>query len=339
MAADEAFTPPPSARVWLVVPGTDVLWRDVEIPARAGNRARAAAAFVLEDELAVDTDQIHFAVAAKATSAAREVLAVAHAKVSSWRQWMRERGLTADVVVPDFLAIPPGQIIADAPLAIVRGPGASFTVETDLLSAVLSDAFPGEAPAAQFMDEPRLLSLLYAGLRTGDFVTLLQGSYAPPRRFALDKAWRRAAILAGVTIGLAGLTQIVDGVRLNREADAALLRAETVMRDAMPGVKRVVNPRAQIRARLAELRGGSSTAFLKLCQVLFVSVEKSDGVEIQNLRYDARRNEISVTLTLPSYESMERVKADLRTLGATIQEGGARQDGTRILADITVRAS
>jgi general secretion pathway protein L len=280
-------------------------------------------------------EELHFALGPAIGDEPRLVAAVSNRLMSHWRSWLAQFGVTTEVMVPDFLALPIPSAIADGDVALVRTARTAFTIERDMLPAMtdVQDAVPQElAPES-------LIALFHRTLLMAPCLNLLQGPYAAVRSWSLPSAWRRAAILAGVAVGLAAAGQIAAGWRLNAEAEAASARAEAVLRAAMPEVKRVVNPRAQIRAHLQEMRAGSSNTFLRLCQLTFPAVQQVEGAEIQALRYDGRRSELAATVALPSFEAIERIKTELAGKGLVLQEGGARQDGTRILAELIVKLS
>jgi general secretion pathway protein L len=345
-----------------VVPGASVLTRSVAVPPQTDIHLRKAAAFMLEDDLAVDSAEMHFALDGEAGAHERTVAAVSHAAMKSWRERLDAFGLKAGLLVPDYLALNGQTVVADHGHAVsVRTGATGFTIETAALDWLLEVTFKdrgairllSNAPAALMagplkpyrdivqsepLSDTKLLEEAYAALKSGAALNLLQGAYAPRRNWAgIGREWRRAAMLAGAALLLGLSLMIVDSMRLGRHAALAEARAEAVFRQAVPDVKRVVNPRAQIRAHLQTLKARASRGFLQSSDILFAVVAEIDGAEIQTLRFDAKRGETTVTLSIPSYDAIERVKTGVASRGGMVQEGGARQDGARIVADIAVR--
>jgi len=353
--------------VWVVVPGVDVITRAVEIPAQTDSRARQAAAFALEDDLAIDGEDMHFALSDATAQGPRLVAAVAHDTMRAWQAQLEAIGLSPNVLVPDYAALGAASgeavVIDHAGMAIVQGaaPGLGFALEHESLEWVLEEALSGaksvrimsadadtlragplqslsKVARYESLSDAKVLEMAFAALSGGPAINLLQGPYAPRRKWrpAL-RLWRRAGILASAA-ALAGVAVLVaDGVRLNRHAESALARAEAVFRRTLPDVKRVVNPRSQIRAHLQDLKARASTGFLSTSAILFSAVSDIDNAEIETLRFDAKRGESSATMSLPSYDAMERLKSGITSRGGIVQEGGARQDGERIMTDIIVR--
>ena len=71
-------------QVWAVVPGGDVLMRRVEIPARSDAQARAALPYLLEDDVAVELDGLHFAMGPAGGDGRRPVAVVSKTKMDIW---------------------------------------------------------------------------------------------------------------------------------------------------------------------------------------------------------------------------------------------------------------
>ncbi len=352
-------------QTWVVVPGAHILARTVTVPAQSESHLRKAAAFMIEDDLAVDSAGMHIALAPESAAPERVVAAVAHATMRAWAARLLDLNLKANILVPEFLAVraaPSEATIVDrGDLVTLRRDETGFTIESSALELLVEGALKNvrairlvsSAPArllagpltslrdcvrSEPLSDAAMLDETFAVLSAGAPLNLLQGTYAPRRNWpAVGQEWRRAAILAAAALLLGLCLAIVDTVRLTRHAETAAARAEAVFRQAVPDVKRVVNPRAQIRAALQELKSRSSTGLLRTSDMIFGVVSEIDGVEIQSLRFDAKRGDMAVTLSLPTYDVIERVKTGVKQRGGAVQEGGARQDGDRIVADITVR--
>lgn len=319
----------PVDRNWVLVPGSAVTAHIVALPPEARTRELApAAAFALEDQLAVDPAELHFALG-ESRAGGRLVCVAGHGNMGAWTARLAAIGVRADLLMPDFLGISDDAVRHDGVVLCNKGDRA-FSAEVAL--AELLDV----APATSITTD-EFLQRAHATLSSRVPVNLLQGRYAPRRDWRpVLRPWKRAAALAAGVV-IAGVCAILaDGVRLNRQAEAASARAEAVFRTALPDVKRVVNPRAQMRAHLQASQSADGM-FLDLSEILVGAAAAVPDAEVTTLRFDGKRAEMSVTLSLASFEGVERLKSELIGRGAVVQEGGARQDGPRILADVTVR--
>ena len=119
-------------------------------------------------------------------------------------------------------------------------------------------------------------------------LNLLQGPYSRQAHWGRRlRPWRAAALLAGAWLALQGVTQGYDDWRLRQELIALRSGMEQVYRDAVPGATRIINPKAQLEARLRELTptGGGDGGFLDLDvykrQMLYSTVYRDEnGVRV-----------------------------------------------------------
>ena len=87
--------------VIVLVPATTVLTTTVNIPIKGGSRLRAALPFALEEQLADDIDDLHFAAGARRENGQVPVAVVAHEQISEWLEQLDEAGLSASRIVPE----------------------------------------------------------------------------------------------------------------------------------------------------------------------------------------------------------------------------------------------
>src|ERR1700730_15788832 len=72
-------------RVCVLVPGTDVLLAEPDVPVRAGAKLQQLVPYALEEHLADDIDDLHFAIGRRAGEASRAPVAVvARALLDEW---------------------------------------------------------------------------------------------------------------------------------------------------------------------------------------------------------------------------------------------------------------
>ncbi len=351
-------------RTWVLVPGSFVTARAVEVPALGEMRTRDVVSFILEDDLAENREELHFAFG-KRHSGHRLVGCVAKEQMSAWRNQASELGIQPDAMVPDFLSVPATEprvsIIEQDGKVLVRCPDGGYTIEReafialseDLLSSkdvhhIWSDNLAQALPPSLVESDQTVVSpaftskgffeSAYRTLSSGIPLNLLQFEFARRRSWATPGLhWRRAAALAGALIALTIAAQIADGIRFNRDADAAYKRANAVFHEVMPDGTRLVNARAQLSAHADTLDANTSNQFLNLSGFLYAGVSAAEGVIIDSLRFDSVQNEVAASLSLPSFESIEEIRGVVVSSGATFVEGGARQQGERIFADVVVR--
>ena len=87
--------------VIVLVPATTVLTTSVNIPIKGGSRLLAALPFALEEQLADDIDDLHFAAGARRDSGLVPVAVVARDQMSEWLGRLDEAGLSVSRIIPE----------------------------------------------------------------------------------------------------------------------------------------------------------------------------------------------------------------------------------------------
>jgi general secretion pathway protein L len=150
--------------VCVLVPGTDVLLMEPELPAKAGTKLAQMVPYALEEQLAEDIDDLHFAIgrrgatefsARRASDSARTPVAVvARALMDDWLSQVQSAGIVAESMYADTDLLPanPGQAVAwlDGDMVVVRpAGGAPVTMPADALEQALALAQPSDELAVE----------------------------------------------------------------------------------------------------------------------------------------------------------------------------------------------
>lgn len=90
-----------SRAVIVLVPAIEILTTTVHIPARSTSKIRAALPFALEEDLAEDVDELHFASGARMESGRLPVSIVAREKIDAWLERLREAGIDPLIMTPE----------------------------------------------------------------------------------------------------------------------------------------------------------------------------------------------------------------------------------------------
>ncbi len=129
--------------VIVLVPGLDVVSLNAEIPAR-GARLLAALPYALEDQLADDVEELHFAAGVRRDDGTTPVDVVATEKITGWLQRLEAAGIAPARVVAENhgLAFTPNTLSM-----LVSGDDVMFN-DGDKTEFMVPDLRPGEALAA-----------------------------------------------------------------------------------------------------------------------------------------------------------------------------------------------
>ncbi|NBU25422.1 MAG: hypothetical protein EBS39_07355, partial [Gammaproteobacteria bacterium] len=311
-------------RIVAFLPSAETLGVAVSLPPMSAAKARAALPYALEDQLAGDLEEQHFAVGARLADGRWPVRVIALARLAAWLDLLRGAGIEPQALVAeaDALRDRPGDLMLwlDGDDAHWRAPGsAPVTLPSDVLpegaAAALGDARSGTlglrvlgrpedlerhadglaAVAGGFLQRvdqslPQSpLSWLASQFDATAVTNLLQGSFAPARGPAAGlEAWRWPIRLAIVALVLQVFGWGLEAWRLHRAAqplDAALLEA---VRPLDPSVQDPATARSLLTARLADWdrreRDPSAAPFIAALATLADARAAAPAVELIGLR-------------------------------------------------------
>jgi general secretion pathway protein L len=333
-------------RVLVLVPAVDVLLTRVTLPVRGAGRVLKALPFALEEHLAEDVEDLHFAAGTTHPDGSVTAAAVNRESLVGWLEALREAGLEPQALcseaegVPDVpnhlswileknrcLARTAGQVpvvldIDSVTEAMRFGPGFPETGETGRhLSVYLTqeaqsrfgdalEALREELSSVEIRLLPDgIVPHLASGAVTGEPVNLLQGEFAP--RTNVEKLWKPWRVPAALLAALVVVGVAADAIELSSlKSEEARLDAqiEQAFKAAMPGA-RLVDARAQIERRLALARGTGGEAnesFLAALDALGGALASTPGVVLEAISY--RSGTLDLKLQAPSVDSLEQIR-------------------------------
>src|SRR5690606_1705358 len=89
----------------VLAPGTDVVLAEPVVPVKGGKLAQVVP-FALEEQLASDVDELHFAIGKRDGRAGVPVAAVAHERMESWLTLLRGAGIEPDAIYGESAMVP-----------------------------------------------------------------------------------------------------------------------------------------------------------------------------------------------------------------------------------------
>lgn len=355
-------------RVFVLVPADKVLLTTVNLPIRNQAKLRQALPFALEEQVAEDLDRLHFAAGRRSPDGQIPVAIVRHEDMIEWLDTLAKEGIEPAALMAEQVGLPESPTatiwLIEGDQCLVRRPGEQpFFVEGEGIDDFLLFADPREGSSDQAahltvylgaedqlrhaadletlrgelgsLDVQMLpdgaLPHLASAVARDQGVNLLQGDYAP--RTGIEKLWRpwrvAAMLLAALLVTVIG-RQAAELVHL-KKVDAALdEQIQTVFRQAMPDVQRIVNPRRQMETRLAAIRasrGESDAPFLESLQALGRAVSATPGSRVESLSF--RAGTMEVKLTAPNVDSLDAIQRSIEgagTFDASILSANPRGD-------------
>jgi general secretion pathway protein L len=363
-ALEEAAPETQTRRTIVLAPGTDVLLAEPVVPLKSGSKLAQVVPFALEEQLAHDVDELHFAIGKRDARPGVPVAVASHERMETWLAQLRAAGIEPDALYGESAMLPltPNGVtlLIDGSRVYVRretAPGAVLDVQPliEALQLALAsgeesrehvtiyvsvDDYERERDLLEGLREftaslqlkllpDGALSLLAAGAaRTKDAVNLMQGKYAVKKKLNIAFApWRYAAILAVVFFAMHLGLKGWHLMHLQREE--ARLDGEIIetYQMAMPGaaVPDPAQARRLMEARLTALRGGApSGGMLATIHTLAEAIRQAPGTNVEALSYRERTTDLRVLA--PSVDALDRIRsfATERGMSAVIQSANPR---------------
>ncbi|MDE2261425.1 MAG: hypothetical protein KGL45_02760, partial [Gammaproteobacteria bacterium] len=341
--------------VVVLVPATDVLLAQPELPpAKAGTKLQQLVPYALEEQLAEDIEDLHFAIGRRQEDSARVPVAVVARKLmDEWTTLLKSNGLEPEALYADSELLPqnPGQAVAllEEDAVVVRPPsGAVVTLPADALGEALEIALAGIEPgtpggrglilytgpaewhrhaatveAARNRFEGIQIQLLTGGplalfaqqLPTAAATNLLQGPYTAATTHPVGwGAWRMAAMLLAGFIGLHIAGKAAELTVLKHTDSRLDASIEQVFRTAMPGQPDTYEARRQMQQRLAAVRASQASGGFLLALQALVQAHGAAPEAVLEA-LTFRDGSLELKASAPSVESLDRLSRQLRQQG------------------------
>lgn len=330
----------------VLVPASEVLTFAVNIPAK-GSRLRAALPYALEDQVADDIENLHFAPGKRYASGAVPVAVVANTLLEDWLGRLHDAGLSPTSIVPENhgLARTPNTLsllVADEQVYFNDGADMSFVISgfspsealgaagvigdeqteasKDLLvycDAAVNDRYEKDWALLRHELASVDVSLLPDGIlprlavtvASGEGINLLQGSYGPQTEITeMLRPWRYAAIFL-LMLGLVGIIgKAADYYRLSAERTALQQQFTEVYRVLRPNDNReVVDPVGAVNELRRSVGATTTAAPVFLALLNQLAEALQQNSEAKVESARYRAGAIDVRLNAPDVPTLDRI--------------------------------
>lgn len=345
-------------RLLVLVPAADVRLLRFNVAARSAAKILQAAPYALEDQLAEDVEDLHFALGARQGDGSYLVAAVARARMDLWLNLLRDAQLQAEALIPEQLLLPAADeawsALAEADQITVRtGAAGGFVCSPEDLPAMLQLADPERQhklriaiPRSYSADFTQLdwplellpghaspLEALLHGHSPAQDLNLLQGAYsqsAGAQRFWLP--WRPTAALAAALLLVAGAAHAVQAYSLGKELRVQDEQNEQRFRSLFPNETRIVDLNVQLDQQIAAYKGGSQGGgFLSLTETLSRALAAANGLSTQGLQF--REGALYANLTGTDLQQLDVLKnwfAQNSSARLEVQSANSGSEGVQI---------
>lgn len=356
-------------RVVALACGPDVLLTSAMVPTQSKQRLARAVPYALEDQLAEDVEDLHFATGQFGEDGRVAVAVVDREFLGGWLRAMAEAGLEPDQIYPEQLAVPLEQdawtvVVDDARFLLRSGPQAGLAGDADnlpdMLEACLLEAadaqparivvydFSGRAslPNVQPSVEHRSVdaedasALLATSLDERRAIPLLVGDFARSSGWRAHwQRWRAVAVLAGLWVVLSTGQAYLEQWQLSRESARLQAQIIATYREAFPDAERVIDPRGQMESRLAAMRNqgqGGGQGVLPLLAKIGPILSGQSGLQLTAMSY--RGGDLDLELYAESLQRIDQLKQRLGSVeGVTVEVRSAKAEGERVQGRLRIQ--
>ncbi|HGN8991230.1 TPA: type II secretion system protein GspL [Klebsiella michiganensis] len=338
---------------WVLVPASDCAFHRVTLPAGARRNAQQALAFLLEEQLATEIEESHFALIHRDKSDCA-VAVVGREKMRAWQAWCEGLGLNVLALTPDALTLPQNptgwSAVRCGEQWLFRCETCSgMAVETPWLDELLVH-WPDLAPIACYSPPPDIaapwqprsaqdLLALAASNPQARKICLRQGNFAAKRRPPTPRRWRLAIVATLALLLLWSGNRLHDHLALARQADAAVQASRDFYRQWFKAEKNLVNPRLQMQQHLRRLESVSARpALISRLGALQQIIAETPGIRLRTLSYDAGRNALQLEISAVSSQALAQFSQRARA-GFRVQTGEMKPRADGIEGRLTLEGN
>ena len=356
--------------VVVIAPGPSVTLARPDLPVKSGSRLAQVVPYAMEESLAGEVEQFHFAIGATDDAGSTLVAALRRDELRSWLGALAAAGIDAQAIVPDTLCLPdnPGKTVAviDSGLLLVRAPGElpvaldaeplteSFTLaglegdDRHVQLFVSQDDWQRSREMIEALREVTgsldlqilpdgALPLLASRAVEGGTLSLMQGEFTRRTGWRAEwQRWRVAAILAVAALALHVGGRGYDLVRLHAEQSRLEAEIDQAARIALPGVERIDDARAQVEQRLAGGGAADPAGLLGQLAVVAGALAGAPGPKLQSFGW--RDHALELQVTAPSTDVVARFVEGVNTRGLAADVASTTNGEDGIEAKLQVSA-
>ncbi|MCP3673793.1 MAG: type II secretion system protein GspL [Gammaproteobacteria bacterium] len=351
----------------VLVPSRDCLVTQVAIPSKQRRQQLKAVPFAVEEQLADDIEDIHFAIGKRSDDGCLPVIAVSNEKMQGWIQLFTAAGISAKAMLPSssLLESPKDvwSIYQIADLFLINQNGNCWCakadeaaillqlsvqqLDTDNLPNILfwsTEATPGwlaglglQISGHSVQDSWQALLARY----NSQSLNLMQGNYEVQDDWREGwKVWRKAAMFALFVILLKFSMMGFDFYRLS--AEKAFLKDEIakIYHQVAPGARITAYPERQMRQLLKQRQGGGnqSNSFLMMVAQVAKELSAIPSARPTNLNYNGNRSEIRLDLMVANLLELDKLKENLVAKGLSVEVGGANAQDNKYIGQLIIRS-
>lgn len=361
----EDFLEPLSGLDCQVVLGAqNCLYNQVVLPGKQNKHLRQALPFMVEDRLASDIDDMHYAIGQRSGANQYPVVMIERDILEDFLETLANLGLTPSSLRLDTDALDVNQLHIGRDRCLLKTQTEQLAFDTLNLEQALDSLFNDDADEDDATEQPqaltvfaeqeldsaqqlvlksldssgipidlsaaRLTDMLDENLGGKHSIEILQGDYTPAKKRSQSQIhWQPFAKVAGIILVVNFLYYLGAGFYFNMAAEQQKADTKALYKQLFPKDRRIVNIKQQTATHLRNASAGGGSGFLALLGQFSTHFDPS--IEISQMRFDNKRGQMIVELKAKSIGQLDGLRQKLSQNGirAELQSADESADGAR----------
>jgi len=362
-------------RIILIIPGSEILLTESDVPTKNRHKLLKAIPFSLEEYIIDDVETQHFAIQSQKNSNKHAVAVISKERLDAWRKTLFDScGMRPDTIVPDTLLVPEksgwNMIIARNQCFIRTGTfnGVNCTLNEmlnyfKLLISFHQDKLPSilhcwtnpkhinneiieffvQHKIKLVFEKPgsSLVSLLASSYRDSTSINLLQGEYGDrnSNRDYLQK-WVPAATACMLWLIIIFAGNVVDYFESNNKIKRLQAEMLIIDKSTFPDAKPSTRLRKKIAKTLITLknkRGVSQHHFIELLGATGDATKNIKTLTLTKLKFE--NNRLSIYFIIDDTSKIDQIEKSLELRGFKVNRGPSNRKENGFSSHLVISGS
>ncbi len=336
-------------KVYVLIDAHYTMLESVKVPSKSRHKQLQAIPFAMEDHLAEDIDNTHFALGKPDQNHQIPVIAIKRSLMQNTLERFAQHQVSVDAISADSIAIPgnPEQwcVLIDEDSALIKlSDSQAHCCDRENTLAIIqallaqSDTPPasilyhykeGDDVAESLLDsldvdietrpyKSHSLEIFATHIKEALNFNLLQGEFKPKKKSSPGwlQPWKSVAAVAGLWMVLHLGHAAIASMQLKQKNQALSKQIEQEFKRAMPEARKMTNMQTRVERKLEQLKTGSTantdTGFLQILGKATPALAGAKNIEIRATVY--RNNYIDIDMSAASLQDIEQLKNSLNSL-------------------------
>jgi len=352
-----------------LLPAENVLLTRALVPSKQPRQILQALPYAVEEKLASDVEQCHFALGGRQANGEVSVAVIDRDLFAGWLESLRQANIDPDLVLVDVLQVPldgTANLLVDGDRLLIRtGDTAGLSFSRDQIAqaiGLLSAAQRENLVLRVATDEREAINLAVSQVNAEYSITckvieldtdsfedlcrgvdrqglnLLQGEFQVKRATADRKGiWRSVVGLAALAFVLHLCSVLAQGFYLDRQAQEYERAAKGLYAEVFPNDRNVNDIRRRWRAKLGESGSSANGTFISLFSEAAKNLLGSELV-LDNVNYNETRGDLIFQVQAPQSEKLVAFVQKLVNAGLKAEIGTISQEEDVVKGSIKIRS-